>query len=256
MELQTIVFMVGLGFGAVLLLSLIFGVLLLLLGVVVSLVFFKTRKIIIPNITLPILNLLESPIRFLLWKVGVEEDIVSNLIIDLRNIRYKDQYIKTPYTERMVFLPQCLRHPKCPAPLTEEGIKCLNCGRCGIGILKEETEQLGGRFFIAPGSSLIKRMIKKYHPKAVLGIGCSMEVKEGTAVISSIGLPVQGVKLLRDGCVDTRVDMIKLYELIKTPPKQRYNIHDHLSDLKRAMEIASLWSDTSDTRSKILKHNK
>ncbi len=241
MDLQQAVFLAALALGSVALIALVVAGLLVFLGVALALVFYKTRKILIPNLALPVLSLLESPISFLLWKFGLGEDILSNMMIDLRNLRYYDQYRKVQYSDRMVFIPQCLRHPQCPAPLTDEGIKCLNCGRCGIGLLKEESEQLGTRFFIAPGSSLIKRMIKKYRPKAILGVGCSMEVKEGTAVISSIGLPVQGIKLKRDGCVNTRVDVAKILEMIKTPPSGKYEIAANPLDLKRAQDISSHW---------------
>lgn len=243
MDLTQALALVAIVLGSSLILGMIIAAIMVFIGLLLSLLFYKTRKIVVPGITLPILTLLESPIRFILWKFKVGEDIVSNMMIDLRNIRYKDQYKKVPYEERMIFIPQCLRNPKCPAPLTDEGIKCLNCGRCGLGLLKEEAEQMGTKFFIAPGSSLIKRMIKKYKPKAILGVGCSMEVKEGTAVIADIGLPVQGVKLHRDGCVNTRVDVVKIMEMIRNPPTGKYDITEHPEDFRRAQEIASKWFD-------------
>lgn len=252
MDLQTILFWTSLGTGSILLFGMLIALLMTLLGIVMSLVFFKTRKLLIPNITLPILHLLESPIRWILWKVGIEEDIVSNMMIDLINMRYRDQYVKTPYDDRMVFLPQCLRHPKCPAPMSEEGIMCISCGRCGIGAIKEEANQLGTRLFIAPGSSLIKRMIKRYKPKAILGIGCSMEVKEGTELISAIGMPVQGIKLLNDGCVNTRLDIVSLMEMIKADPKTK-DIMLSKKDLERAKEIAAIWDENPISVPKIKK---
>jgi uncharacterized protein len=254
MEVNSIIFIGVFVLGALLLTTFALFTILLSVGLILSLIFLKTRKIIVPNIALPILSLLESPLRFILWRIHSESDIVSSMMIDLINLRYKDSYINTPYEKRMIFLPQCLRDTKCPAPLTDEGIKCINCGRCGIGMLKDEAEQRGTPLFIAPGSSLIKRMIKKYYPKAILGVGCSMEVKEGTTIISSIGLPVQGVKLLRDGCVNTRVDIEKLYELILSPPTERYNIKNHPKDLQRAKDISDRWSSQDTTQKlKIIK---
>jgi uncharacterized protein len=214
-------------------------------GIVITLIFLRTRQVIIPRVTIIIMGLLEAPIRSVFWLMGVEEDIVGNLMIEVRNMIYKDAYERVPYTSRALFIPQCLRSPQCPAPLTPEGIRCVSCGRCGLGKIKEEAESLGYKFFIAPGSSLIKRMIKKYKPKAVLGVGCSMEVKEGTGKMAEYGLPVQGVNLTRDGCVNTRVDITSLMDRIKAVPG--YHIGDDTETLELAAEISNLWNDSRES---------
>jgi len=239
MEITTILFWIAFGLGALLIITGVVVAVLTLIGVTLSLIFLKTRKIIIPGVTLFIMNVVGEPIKYLLYIIGVEGDMVSRMIIDVRNRIYKKQYSNTKYSERMIFIPQCLRSPKCPAPLNAEGIQCINCGRCGVGQIIAEAEQLGTRVFIAPGSSLIKRMVKKHKPKAVLGVGCPMEVKEGTEMIAASGLPVQGVRLSRDGCVNTRVDILKLLTAIRTGPKD----DDHPSEelIKRAREIAEKW---------------
>jgi uncharacterized protein len=244
MELTTILLGAALILGSALIAAGFAAALLTLLGSVLAILFFKTRQIVIPGVTLFILTLLEAPIRYVLWAVGVEEDIVGNMIVEVRNMLYKEQFRKTEYSERMIFLPQCLRDPKCPAPLGPEGIQCINCGRCGIGAVKETAEAMGYRFFIAPGSSLIKRMVKKYRPKAVLGVGCSMEVKEGTAKMASYGLPVQGILLERDGCVDTRVDVVKLLGKIISNSEGlgRHTIESDPDFLLEAANIADRWS--------------
>ena len=95
------------------------------------------------------------------------------------------------------------------------------------------------------GGSLIKRMVKKYRPKAIIGVGCHMEVKEGTAKMASYGLPVQGVILDRDGCVDTRVDAVKLLEKIKAHSRHgRYHIEDDEEFLGKAIGASNMWRDS------------
>jgi len=185
-----------------------------LLGVASVFVFRKTRKVFIPKLTLLVLGLFETPIRYLLWFFKGDEKVIDQMLIQIRNSLYTEAYRKTPFKKRAVFLPQCLRNPNCPAKLTPEGIKCVECGQCGICEVKKIAESQGYLFFIVPGSSFIKRMVKKYNPEAILGVGCTMEVKEGTAMMASVGLPVQGVTLLKDGCVDTRVNVKDLLEKI------------------------------------------
>lgn len=201
------------------------------LGALAVMLFLRTRRVFIPTATLMIIDFFETPIKQILWILGVEGAFIDNMITYLRNSLYRKAYSKTPYETRAIFLPQCLRNPDCPAKLTGEGITCIKCGRCGIGELKELSEGLGCLFFVVPGSSFVKRMIGKYKPKAVLGIGCVMEVKEGTALVSSIGVPVQSVTLSRDGCIDTRIDVMKLIERIVLRDGQEFTMeHKKLAD--------------------------
>lgn len=176
--------------------------------------FWRTRKIFIPRITLFLVSGLEAFVKPITGLLNIKDDFVDDMITHLRNVIYKRDLAQTEFAKRAVFLPQCLRHPECPARLSDEGINCINCGRCGIGAIKEEAERLGYMFFIAPGSSMIKRMVLKYKPAAVIGVGCVMEVKEGTAAMEAIGIPSQAVTLIRDGCVNTRVDVRLLIEKI------------------------------------------
>jgi uncharacterized protein len=250
MELTGLVSYASLVIGGIVLAALFIGAILTLVGITLTIIFLKTRQILIPGVTLFILNLLEAPIRYAFWFVGFEEDVVGNMLTEVRNIIYKDAFEKTPYANRALFLPHCLRSTHCPAPLTPEGIKCMDCGRCGIGKIKEEAESLGYRVFISPGSSLVKRVVKKYRPKAVLGVGCSMEVKEGTAKMASYGLPVQGVALERDGCVDTRVDVTKLFAKIKAKP--HYSFESDTEFLKKAVEVSELWSDSKVSEASVI----
>lgn len=101
------------------------------------------------------------------------------------------KFLNTPYEKRFIFMPQCLRSVECPAKLTPEGIICVNCGRCGIGEAKRYAESLGCKFFVVPGSSFIKRIIKKDRPGAIVGVGCSMEIKEGLDLCHSHGIPAR-----------------------------------------------------------------
>ena len=221
-------------------------------------IFLKTRKIIVPKVSMFILNIAEMPLRYLLILFGRDDEVISNLIIDLRNILFRNQYESIDYPNRAIFIPQCLRHPECPAPLTSEGLKCVSCGRCGLGKVKEMVEGVGSLFFISPGSSLIKRMVKQYSPKAILGVGCHMEVKEGIEMVIKYNLPVQGVKLKTSGCVDTRVDVSKLVELIYAHEthKPHYDIFEDSEMMVKVEELERLWVGFKGWNFKVLKEEK
>jgi hypothetical protein len=145
---------------AVVLLAISALVLSLLVAILV-LYSFKTGNFFAARLMLMGIILLESVIKSLVRIAGGDDAIVDDVGFRLRNYINRREFLKIPYDQRFVFLPQCLRSTECPAKLTPEGIKCVNCGRCGAGEAKRIAEGLGYRFFIVPGSSFIKRIIKK-----------------------------------------------------------------------------------------------
>ena len=170
-------------------------------------IFIKTNHAILPRIVLFFANILETPLRYLMWLLHKEPDILDDTLTELRNHLYNAKFLKTPYDQRALFLPQCLRHADCPATLNAEGLQCKHCKRCCIDEIKTYAEGLGYRVFIAPGSTIVYRMVKKYRPRAVVGVGCRMEIREGSEKLAAWGLPVYGFKLLTDGCVETKLNI-------------------------------------------------
>jgi len=130
--------------------------------------------------------------------------------IESINRLYETEFRGIPFSERAIFIPHCLRHKECKAERSIEGIICINCGRCNIGSFKKEAEALGYRVFIVPGASIIKKIIEKYKFKAVLGVACLPELKQGIELMKKRGIAALAVPLLKDGCVDTKVDWNKV----------------------------------------------
>jgi hypothetical protein len=181
----------------------------LIISVLVALLIlysFKTGNFFAARYMLLGIMLLEDVIKSLFWVARADDSMVDDVGVRLRNYINEKKFLNTPYEKRFIFIPQCLRSVQCPAKLTPEGIMCVNCGRCGIGEAKKYAESLGYKFFIVPGSSFIKRIIKNYRPGAIVGVGCSMEIKEGLDLCHSHGIPARGVPLLTSGCVATSID--------------------------------------------------
>jgi hypothetical protein len=72
---------------------------------------------------------------------------------------------------------------------------------------------MGYTSLMVPGSSFIKRMVKKYRPKAIIGVGCLSEVKEGIDMADKMGLVAMGVVTMKEGCVETLVNWADIYEV-------------------------------------------
>jgi len=163
-------------------------------------------KFYLPRILIPGMVLLEGLVKAFCKLLGLDDKDLVTFFITLRNTMNTKAFSETPVEQRAVFLPQCLRSAQCPAHLTPEGLKCRNCGRCSVGENAAWLESLGYRVFIVPGSTFIKRMVKKYRPRAIIGVGCLMEVKDGIDMSDRIGLTAIGVVNLKDGCVETVAD--------------------------------------------------
>ncbi|MEM0372465.1 MAG: DUF116 domain-containing protein [archaeon] len=178
----------------------------------------KTKRTIFPHFITTLITAFESPVKMFLAFFRIDSKEIMSLEIELKNKINENDYAKTPYSQRMMLLPQCLRHSsKCPAKLTaDNGIVCVKCGLCKNKEIIERAEKLGYmKTVIAPGGTFAGRMIRKYRPKAVLAAGCVFEIQEGLRQCMQSRIPARGVVLAKDGCVDTVIDLDKLYDAME-----------------------------------------
>ncbi len=140
-------------------------------------------------------------------KMGVDEKELFQLYVKTKNKASKQRFAATPYSERILLLPQCLRSRDCPAELKDHGYECQHCGKCRIEEVIHEAKRLGYRdVFILPGGSMAKKILVKEKPNACLGVACLKELMLGSFICEKSGVVGQGIALLRDGCVNTEVD--------------------------------------------------
>ncbi|HII84329.1 MAG TPA: DUF116 domain-containing protein, partial [Methanobacterium subterraneum] len=100
-----------------------------------------------------------------------------------------------------------------------------NCNRCVIGVLKNKGEEMGYKVFIIPGSTFLTKIVEQNSFKAVIGVACFQDLNLAMMKLSNFSC--QGVPLLRDGCVNTKVDSravlekmgVRLKEAKKLAPK-------------------------------------
>jgi hypothetical protein len=181
--------------------------------VIISIISIRTGRLYFPKLIRSGLVFLEGLMKAFFRLLGLEDREMLTFLIKLHNAMTAAEFTRIPVSERAIFMPQCLRSSRCPAHLTPEGLKCRSCGQCTIGEFRLILEKMGYRIFIVPGSSFIKRMVKKYHPKAIIGVGCLSEVKEGIDMADKMGLVVIGVVTLKEGCVETLVNWSDILEV-------------------------------------------
>ncbi|MFH1229745.1 MAG: DUF116 domain-containing protein [Candidatus Aenigmatarchaeota archaeon] len=138
--------------------------------------------------------------------IGIKPDNIDSLYIELKNSINEGKFKETPVEKKIVFIPQCLRKSDtCKARVGKNGYECTKCSNtCKARKVKDVSESLGYRTYIVPGGSMIQKIIINEKPQAVMGVAC---IKELVMAFDGIKIPVQGVKLLKEGCINTDVDM-------------------------------------------------
>ncbi len=193
----------------------IFLLILAVLGSLLIAYSFRTERFFFPNFMLFSITVLETLVKALFRLVGVDDVIVDDVGVALKNRISMRKFSETPTDRRMIFLPQCLRATDCPSELGQDGMKCINCGHCEIGNAKKSAEQMGYKVFVVPGSSFIKRLVRKHKPDAILGVGCMTEVKAGLEMCEKLNLYGVGLVLDKAGCVSTVLNWDNFYEFIE-----------------------------------------
>ena len=158
---------------------------------------------------------LNSPAKHMANFVGIDDRRVDELYVDLVNKINEERFQSIPAGDRIILLPQCLRHSKCPAPQDDEGFHCRECGRCKIADVMKLARKMKSKVFILPGGSMVPKLIHKYKPKAVLGVACYRELVLAANLVTKMKIPVQVVFLLRDGCRNTDVDLYELKDAMR-----------------------------------------
>lgn len=189
--------------------QLIFIVGLLLLGLLSTALILgrlqiKEDRLIFPKLLLFTVDVFYGLFKKFSENLGVDGKIVDQIGVEVRNKVNQKHFRKIKAEDKILVLPHCLRHSDCQATLETSGIVCKDCNKCVIGVLKSRGEDMGYKVYIIPGSQFLKKIVEKNKFKAILGVACYQDLN--LCMMNLSKYPVQGVPLLRDGCVNTKVD--------------------------------------------------
>ncbi|MFQ6135956.1 MAG: DUF116 domain-containing protein [Candidatus Hydrothermarchaeales archaeon] len=191
-------------------------ILLFLISTILGILLIKRHRVILPKVLLFTIDTFYLQVKRLAKMFGVGGKIVDQIGIEVRNNIYEDDFSKIEVKDRILVVPQCLRHIKCPARLDSNvGVTCKECGMCVLKEVKHESERLGYRFFIVPGGTFVERIVRAVKPRAALGIACHRDLNMAMHALSNEKCVVQGLPLTKDGCVQTEVDLKRLFEKMK-----------------------------------------
>ena len=185
---------------------------LIIIFLILALLMAKRNQIKFPRFVLYIVDLLYSPLKTIAQFLNLDDHLIDDIAIRVRNDLNKEQYKKIPADKTLIFLPHCLRHKDCPATLQKEGLNCTECGLCSIGVIKKKAEPLGYKLYIVPGSSFVKKIVMENKFQTVLGVACHEDLNQMMMLLSDF-YP-QGVLLEKTGCFETKVNVKKVFEKI------------------------------------------
>lgn len=170
----------------------------------------KEDKLVFPRLLLFTVDMFYGIFKKFSENVGVDGKIVDQIGVEVRNKVNEKVYKHIKPQDTIVVLPHCLRSTECEAKLEASGLVCNNCNRCVIGVIKTKAENKGFKVFIIPGSTFLKKILERNDFKAVLGVACYQDLNLSMMKLSKFSC--QGVPLLNDGCINTKVDVKAVFE--------------------------------------------
>jgi hypothetical protein len=212
-------------FGQVVFIVGIFILSLLSVTLILGRILIRQERLIFPRLLLFTIDVFYGLFKKFAGNVGLDEKIVDQIGVEVRNKVNEKSFKQIDDKDKILVLPHCLRNPKCEAKLDATGLHCTDCNRCVIGVLKNKAEDKGYNVFIIPGSTFLKKIVQENEFKAVLGVACYQDLN--LAMMNLSKFHCQGVSLLKDGCVCTKVDIravldkmgIELPQNIEIPSK-------------------------------------
>lgn len=185
------------------------------------------------------LDEIEAHADHLIRELHLDPSLRGFVTVLVGNGVWHDTVAAIPFDRRILLLPQCLRSSTaCPASFDALGLLCEECGRCGIGTIQKEAEELGYTVLVAEGTTAVSELLSRGEADTVVGVSCMEALEKSFAPLTVHAIPGLAVPLLRNGCVDTPVDLDWIREVL------------HLKDPKRTgaarLDMQALRREVSD----------
>lgn len=144
-------------------------------------------------------------------------DELKRKAVEKKNEAMAADFARIPFSERMVFVPHCMRNVEsCAAKEMGSYYVCLECGRCKIAPISKKCKELGYKaMFVLKGGRAVEKLMKEHRPKAIVGVACFYEGEQGMEQAEKGKAVVQFVPLTKDGCADTDVNLDNVFKVLE-----------------------------------------
>jgi len=178
--------------------------------------------------------------------VGAHDKYRDFVTVMVSNEAWRDTVAAVPCNRRVLLLPQCLRTKQtCQAEMDEFGLLCEECGRCPIGGLQAEAEELGYVTLVAEGTTVVTGLLEQGKVDAVIGVSCLPALERSFPYMAADAIPGIAVPLLRDGCDSTSVDLDRVRDAIRLRSDKTWSGWLDVDGLRAEVET---WFETERLR--------
>jgi len=155
--------------------------------------------------------------------VGIDLCDAISLVEDLltvyaKNIQNKPSF--EPTKRRALFLPHCARKymdSRCKA-IFDPNVPTYVCQGCSPDCLVNQSSKIavekGYDVYVVPGGSCLPKILKERGYEGAVGVACSQELRMAATVLEKLGVPGQGVPLIKNGCSNTKFELETLKSLL------------------------------------------
>ena len=151
----------------------------------------------------------------LLNKHNIPEEYIDFTVVLLGNESWRKTVEATPFNRRLLLLPQCLKdNASCKGKFDALGLNCAGCAACPIDAILLKAEALGYATLVAEGTTVVIGLVEEGSIDAVIGVSCMPVLQRSFEPVSNAAVPVIGLPLMFDGCVNTQIDTTWLFEEI------------------------------------------
>ena len=178
-------------------------------------------------------------------RIASISDRLDYVMVLLNNAVWRETVASIPYERRLLLLPQCLRDAKnCPAEIDEFGLLCEECGRCVIGTLQSQAEELGYVVLVAEGSTVVTRLLDSGKVDAVIGVSCLNALEKSFPHLADGAIPGLAIPLNEGGCVNTNTDVDQVVAAIQCRSEKPWN---NQVDTPRVKAVVEMWFTSFET---------
>lgn len=150
---------------------------------------------------------LEEQAKRLLKDLNLDDRFLEFAIVVTANEIWSEVVYATPFSRRLLLLPQCLRSINhCKGVFDDLGLVCAGCNNCNINGILEQAESLGYTTLVADGTTVAVKLLEEGAIDAVIGVGCMSALKESFRPVNRMAVPALALPLLIDGCKNTSLD--------------------------------------------------
>ena len=174
---------------------------------------------------------------------ALESSLKGFVTVLVGNEVWRSAVAGTPFERRILLLPQCLKSSAaCRAEMDALGLLCEECGRCSIGTIQREAEKLGYVVLVAEGTTAVAALLARGDADAVVGVSCLHAQERSFQPLMAHAVPGLAVPLLRNGCVDTVVDLEWVREALNLRGPVQASARPDIHALRR--EVAAWFEPT------------